>query len=110
MDFRRFLPSFLRPIRRSALRQRQVNEETRHLALYQSPLCGYCVSVKREIRRLDLQIELRNIVGQEMWRDNLRREGGRLQVPCLQITHPERTEWLYESTEIIRYLRRRFAS
>ena len=42
--------------------------------------------------------------------DELIRGGGKSQVPCLRIDHPGgTTQWMYESTDIIAYLRRRFA-
>ncbi|MEJ2453323.1 MAG: glutathione S-transferase N-terminal domain-containing protein [Candidatus Thiodiazotropha sp.] len=104
-----WLPAFLRPLRRSTAQQQQVDRETRQLALYHFPLCGYCLRVRRAIWRLNLHIELRNAADEARWRHELRDGGGRLQVPCLQIRHPDRTEWLYESDDIINYLRVRFA-
>ncbi len=104
-----WLPAFLRPMQRSAAQQQQVDRETRRLALYHFPRCGYCLRVRRTIWRLNLRIELRNAADDARWSNELRAHGGRLQVPCLQIRHPEQTEWLYESDDIIRYLQVRFA-
>jgi glutathione S-transferase len=109
MDLGWLLPKRLRPIRRPPSQQQQVDEETRHMALYHSPFCGYCLTVRRMVRRLNLHIELRNVATNSHWQDELRREGGSSQVPCLQIRHPDRLEWRYESVDIIAYLRRRFA-
>ena len=110
MDFGWLLPKWLRTTRRPPMRQQEVDDETRHMALYHSPFCSYCRRVRRAIRRLDLQIELRNVAGHDNWYDELRREGGSSQVPCLQIRHPDRVEWLYESAAIVRFLRTRFAA
>jgi glutathione S-transferase len=104
-----WLPAFLRPLQRSLEQQQQVDRETRRLALYHFPLCGYCVRVRRAVRRLNLQIELRNAATDARWSNELREAGGKLQVPCLQIRHPDHTEWLYESDAIIHYLQLRFA-
>jgi hypothetical protein len=38
----------------------------------------------------------------------LSQAGGKMQLPCLQIRHPDGTEWLYESEDIISYLRVHF--
>ena len=108
MDLRRLLPQWLQPVRRTPVRQQQIDAETAHMALYHSPLCSYCLGVRRTIRRLDLNIELRNVTWADAWQDELRREGGKGQVPCLQIRHPDRIEWLYESADIIAFLRARF--
>ena len=104
-----WLPAFLRPRQRSELHQRQVEEECRNLALYHFPACGYCLRVRRAIWRLNLPIELRNLSKQENWSRELRDKGGKLQVPCLQIRHPDHIEWLYESDDIISYLKVHFS-
>ena len=44
-------------------------------------------------------------------RDELTREGGQTKVPCLKITDAAgKSQWLYDSTVIIGYLRGRFAA
>ncbi|MCU7924558.1 MAG: glutathione S-transferase N-terminal domain-containing protein [Candidatus Thiodiazotropha sp. (ex Dulcina madagascariensis)] len=108
MSFRLF-GLFTLPVRRTPERQRQVNQETSRLALYHFPLCPYCLKVSRDIRRLNLRIERRNVFRWDNWADELRREGGKLQTPCLKIRHDDRVEWLYESDEILRFLEQHFA-
>jgi len=103
-----WLPGFLRPRQRPAALQEQVDRETRRLTLYHSPLCGYCLRVRRAIWRLSLQIELRSINDNPQWAHELRIQGGKNQVPCLRIDHADYTEWLYESEDIISYLKVRF--
>jgi glutathione S-transferase len=103
-----WLPAFLRPLKRSPTRQHQIDAETHHLALYHLPLCSYCLRVRRAIWRLNLQIELRNVAKEPRWAAELKGGGGKTQVPCLQIRHPDYTEWLYESKDIISYLKVRF--
>lgn len=104
-----WLPAFLRPLQRSEARQQQVDQETGRLALYHFPWCGHCLRVRRAIWRLNLKIELRDAASEARWSSELRADGGKRQVPCLQIRHPEHTEWLYESDDIISYLKVRFA-
>ena len=102
-------PAFLRPLQRSEARQAQIDAETQHLALYHLSLCSYCLRVRRSVWRLNLRIELRNIAKQPDRASELRSGGGKLQVPCLQIRHPDYTEWLYESDDIISYLNAHYA-
>jgi glutathione S-transferase len=104
-----WLPSLLRARRRSPSTQLQINRECGSLALYHLPLCGYCLSVRQSLWWLNLPIELRDANPASPWGEELRRLGGKLQVPCLRIQHDDRVEWLYESTDIIRFLKRRFA-
>ena len=79
------------------------------MALYHSPLCSYCLSVRRTIKRLNLQIELRNTARDARWREELLAGGGKTQVPCLMIRRADYTEWLYESDDIVCYLKVHFS-
>jgi glutaredoxin len=99
-------------LRRTPEEQRAVQAASRHLALYHFDACPYCVRVKRAIKRLDLPIELRD-AHQPAYQQELRQQGGRYQTPCLrieQVDNDNEAQWLYESTDIIRYLQQRFAS
>jgi len=79
-----------------------------NLALYQFAACPFCVKVRRELRRLDLELPLRDAKGSELYRSELEHGGGRIKVPCLRIDEGENSTWLYESNDIIEYLRERF--
>jgi glutathione S-transferase len=95
---------------RSASEQQRVDAETRNLSLYQLPACPYCFRVRRAMRRLRLNIELRNAASDPGHKQALIYLGGRYQAPCLRIEQAQGQErWLYESSDIIRYLRERFA-
>jgi len=88
----------------------QQDEQRGGLALYYFPACPYCVVVLRVIEELDLDIELRNIFTDRRWRLELIEGGGRRTVPCLRIEHDDGWfEWLYESYDIIDYLRDHFS-
>jgi glutathione S-transferase len=104
-----WLPSFFRPLQRTPAHQQRVEEKSRQLALYHFPACAYCLRVRRFVWRLNLPLELRNVARQPTWARELREKGGKLQVPCLQIRHPDHTEWLYESDDIISYLKVHFS-
>ena len=91
-------------IERPAAAQRAVDRRTRGLALYQFGTCPFCIKARRTIRRLSLDIELRD-ARRGAHRDALVAGGGRAQVPCLRIEHDDGTvKWLYESDEIVRFL------
>lgn len=90
--------------------QQGIDEQTAKLKLYQYLACPFCVKTRRAIRRLGLNIETRDALHDPKYREELISQGGKPQVPCLQITHDDgRMEWLYESSDIIAYLQSRFA-
>ncbi|MFO8152373.1 glutathione S-transferase N-terminal domain-containing protein [Thioalkalivibrio sp.] len=96
-------------IERDPADQARVDAETSELALYQFPACPFCVKVRRAMKRLALNIELRNAQHAGEHRDALIEGGGKAQVPCLRIAQPDGSvEWMYESGDIIRYLEDRF--
>jgi len=90
--------------------QRLVDLQCRGLVLYQFRTCPFCVKVRREIRRLSLDIELRDTQRDLQHRAALLQGGGQVKVPCLKITDEQgNSQWMYESSEIIQYLHERFA-
>jgi glutaredoxin len=90
--------------------QRKVDLQCRGLILYQFRTCPFCVKVRREIRRLSLNIELRDARKDQQHRAELLQGGGQIKVPCLKITDEQgNSQWMYESSAIIQYLHERFA-
>lgn len=90
--------------------QRQVDLQCRGLILYQFRTCPFCVRVRREIRRLSLNIELRDAQKDQKNHAALLQGGGQIKVPCLKITDEQgNSQWMYESSEITQYLHGRFA-
>ena len=76
-----------------------------NLALYHFDSCPYCERVRGALRRLDLEIELRNVQNEPKWRQELVSATGKQMVPCLRIEQAGDTaRWLHESADIIRYL------
>lgn len=90
--------------------QEKVDQQCRNMVLYQYKTCPFCIKVRQEMRRLSLAIEGLDAQGAGKNCDDLVRGGGRAKVPCLKITDAAgSSQWLYESGEIISYLRGRFA-
>lgn len=97
-------------IQRAADAQQQVDEESKNLALYQFNTCPFCIKVRREITRLSLNIEKYDALNDQTARAELAQGGGQIKVPCLRITDASgKHTWMYESGDIITYLRERFA-
>ena len=79
------------------------------LALYHFGFCPYCRMVRNKIKQLSLAIELRDIHQSNQHLQELVKGGGKKTVPCLQITTDDgKVTWLYESTDIVAYLDKRF--
>ena len=90
--------------------QAKVDAECRDLALYQFKTCPFCVKVRREMRRLSLNIDLLDARKDAQHSAALLAGGGKPMVPCLRISGADgKTEWMYESAQIIQYLHTRFA-
>jgi glutathione S-transferase len=90
--------------------QAEVDRQCRDLALYQFATCPFCIKVRQEMRRLSLNIELRDARSDTCpHRADLMQGGGSAQVPCLRIIDIDgSSRWLYESADIVQYLRDRF--
>jgi glutaredoxin len=96
-------------IARSADAQQAVDARTRHLALYHFPACPFCLKTRRVVRRLSLEIELRDAQHDASHRAALIAGGGKPQVPCLLIAGAGGAQtWLYESDDINAWLAREF--
>jgi len=75
------------------------------LSLYHFESCPFCSITRKAIRKNNLNVELRDIQLDTEYLDDLIIHGGKAQVPCLLIErHKARSEWLYESSEIIQFL------
>ncbi len=100
-----------KPMQRSVETQKEVDEQTQNMALYQFQQCPFCVKTRRQIHRLALNIENRDARNDPQWNQELINDGGKYQVPCLKITAADGSvQWMYESTEINQYLDEKFSS
>jgi len=88
--------------------QEKINEEVKSIKLYQFYACPFCIKTRRAIKRLNLPIEMRNAQSGQ-YRAELLAGGGEVKVPCLKIESEEGVQWMYESTDIIQYLEKRFS-
>ena len=76
-----------------------------NLALYHFESCPYCERVRGALRRLEIDVELRNVQTDPTWRQELYSATGKQMVPCLRIEQPAGpARWMHESLDIIRYL------
>lgn len=90
--------------------QQRIDQQCKNMAIYQFKTCPFCIKVRRELSRLSLNIPLLDAQNQPQNRETLLQGGGRVQVPCLKITDEQgKAQWIYESSEIIRYLHEHFA-
>jgi glutathione S-transferase len=74
--------------------------------LYCYSACLYCIVVRLELWRLGLKIPLKDILTQPGNSADLVAGGGKSQVPCLRVeSEGGDVRWIYETTEIIHYLK-----
>lgn len=96
-------------IQRSADEQARVQTKFDGLSLYQLYACPFCVKTRRAIHALGVTVEPKDINKDPKNRVDLEQGGGRVKVPCLKIEQGNQVTWLYESNEIIRYLKQNAA-
>lgn len=88
--------------------QARVDEQASQLILYQYRGCPFCIKVRRELHRLNVDIEMRDPSRNEQHRQELLEQGGRIMVPCLRIKENGQERWMYESSDINAWLRQQF--
>ena len=96
--------------KRDPAAQAAVDQSARDLTLYQFHACPFCVKTRRALRRLNVPVALRDAKNNELDRQTLLNEGGKIKVPCLRIEEGDKTVWMYESNVIIDYLDKRFGA
>lgn len=72
--------------------------------LYYSPYCPFCIRVLYALNGKEHDIELRD-TGNPEYGIELQQGGGKSQVPCLRIEYADKVQWMYESGDIIQYLK-----
>lgn len=78
------------------------------LALYYYDGCPYCERVRRALRDLEVEVEMRNVLHDKQHLADLVAARGRRTVPVLRIRKEGGDEWMPESRDIVRYLNERF--
>jgi glutaredoxin len=97
-------------MKRSAEAQQAVDNRSKNLTLYYYPSCPFCVLVKRQMKRLNLNIRKIDPRKDTEAMKNLQEQGGKVQVPCLLISSGDgSSEWMYESADINDYLTKEFS-
>ena len=100
-----------RGIKRPQDEQKKIDNEASNLVLYQFQTCPFCIKVKRNNKRLSLNIETRDAQHNSTYREELLQGGGQIKVPCLKIIDEKGNDrWMYESEDIMEYLQDRFAA
>jgi len=75
--------------------------------LYHFNTCPFCLKVKMAMKLMGIKIQSKNILSNPDAKAELIAGGGKQQVPCLRIDEYNKTRWLYESSDIIKYLKQR---
>ena len=79
--------------------------------LFYFATCPYCIKVQLALWWLKLKLPLKNIHSDPEHKSELITGGGKKQVPCLRIENEQGSvQWMYESSDIIRYLKHQLAS
>lgn len=88
---------------------RKIGSDERSLpghTLYHYPACPFCARVRFALWRHGQTVDTRNILSEAESARELVTGGGSRQVPCLRIDEKDgSTTWLYESGDIVAYLR-----
>ncbi len=74
-------------------------------SLYYYDACPFCQLVLRSLPAVNVQVELRNTLTNPDNRTALIQGGGRSTVPCLLIEQDGKQQWMYESRDIVAYLK-----
>ena len=101
-----FRPSFKQ---HTASKRAILEQKTSGFILYEFVACPFCVKVRWAMRRLGLNIQIRDAKNQLEYKKILLQKGGKVQVPCLYIPEGDKGLWLYESAKIIEYLEENFS-
>ena len=73
--------------------------------------CPYCIKVRLALWWMGLELPLKDISLHPENKAELIAGGGKKQVPCLRIEDErDGVRWMYESSDIIRYLKQQLAS
>ena len=76
------------------------------MTIYEFKACPFCVRVRRFMKKNNIIINIKDARRSKVFAQELIDGGGKLQVPCLKIGDSNNSEWLYESKDIILYLKK----
>ncbi len=79
------------------------------LTLYQFTTCPFCLRVRHAIHKLGIDVAMKNTHKSAEAKQELLAGGGRTMVPCLRIENEGgEPTWMYESADIVAYLKQHF--
>jgi len=79
--------------------------------LYYFSTCPFCIIVRLALWWLGLRLSLKEVMFDADNGNDLTAGGGKFQVPCLRIESADgKVRWMYESIDIIRYLKNDLAT
>jgi len=96
-------------IKRSENEQAEIAKQAKKYSIYQFYACPFCVKTRRAMYRLNLPIEYKDAQNNKQHRADLLAGGGEIKVPCLRIDEEGESKWMYESSDIIKYLESKFS-
>ena len=77
----------------------------KNVQLYHFTTCPFCIKVRLAMKIMGISMEYKNIHANAEYRTQLIAGGGKPQVPCLRIVQNDAVRWLYESSDIIQFLK-----
>lgn len=77
-------------------------EMNQQLTLYYFPECPYCQKVLAYLQQSGKSVPMKNLRAEPQYREELKKIGGKTQVPCLVIDGKA----LYESDDIIEWFKK----
>jgi glutaredoxin len=93
-----------RPLKITEDQKQSILNNSKSLELFEFNACPFCIKVRRFMKKNNINIDLKDAKNDLEQRNELLNNGGKIQVPCLKISKNESTQWLYESSDIIKYL------
>lgn len=78
--------------------------------LYQYDSCPFCARVRRYLAEAGIDMPMKDTLRDPAARQELIEGGGSSMVPCLRIERDGAVWWMYESLDIIAYLREHAAA
>jgi glutaredoxin len=82
-----------------------VNQAVGNLSVYEYEACPFCIKVRRFMKASGISLPLRD-AKKDPHKNELLQGGGKLQVPCLRVEKEDGSvQWMYESNEIITFLK-----
>ncbi|CAC9599914.1 Glutaredoxin [uncultured Candidatus Thioglobus sp.] len=99
----------VKKVKRDVKAQEAADNKAKNIELYQFFACPFCIMSRRVIRRLNIKIVTRDAQTRGgIYREEMLKEAGKVQVPCLKITENGKVSWMYESAVIKDYLEKEF--